>query len=166
MKDLASYLKIFNKFRHFESFRDVCLFFQIPLLWIALPCLLLLRLQTVLRLLTPRRQSLVREAVARDRYQKILHFAHYWLRWKWIAVYNTCLKKSLLLYYFLNREGIPAQICFGIKKNEGNLNGHSWIETPSFIPSPPDYNNDFIKIYTYPEMPVEIFSTSKNSLSS
>lgn len=165
MKDHAPYLKVFNKFRHIESLRDASLFFQIPLLWTAFPCLLLLPLRTVLRLLTPRRRNLTPETIARRRHQKILRFAHYWLRGKWIARRNTCLKTSLLLYYFLNREGIPTRVCFGIKKNEDNLSGHSWIETPSLSPSSPDANNDFIKIYAYPETPVEIFSTSQNSLS-
>lgn len=160
MKVLVPYLRIFNKFRHFESIRDVRLFFQILLLWSVFPCLLLLPLRTVLRLLTPRCQIFVEEGVARARYQKILRFAHYWFRWKWIAVHNTCLKTSLLLYYFLNGEGIPTRICFGIKKNEESLHGHSWIETPYPNLFPPESNDDFIRIYTYPETPVEIFITS------
>lgn len=160
MKDLASYLRIFNKFRHFESSRDVSLFFQILLLWVAFPCLLLLPLRTVLRLLTPRRQIPAEEAIARHRYQKILHYARYWFRWKWIAKHNTCLKTSLLLYYFLNREGMPARICLGIKKRDGDLSGHSWIEVPNLTTFHPGYNDDFIQIYTYPETPVEISITS------
>lgn len=160
MKSLAGFLRRINKFRHFDTIHDVSLFFQILLLWIALPCLLLLPLRKMLRLFTPRQRIVAEETVIRRRYQKILHYACYWFRWKWIDRHNSCLKKSLLLYYFLNREGIPTRICFGIKKNEENLCGHSWIETPYSYFFPPDDHEDFIRIYTYSETPVEIFIIS------
>lgn len=159
MKYLAAFVRKVNKFRHFESFRDARLFFQILLLWGVLPCLLLLPLRTVLRLLTPPRLMPVAENVARHRYQKIVHFARYWFRWKWIAGQTTCLKTSLLLYYFLSRAGIPTRICFGVQKNGDHLCGHSWLETSYPDLFPPECTDDFCQIYMYPESPVEIFTS-------
>ena len=48
---------------------------------------------------------------------------------------NTCLKRSLVLYYYLRRLGIEVRICFGVKYNDdlsnmedGNkLIGHAWL---------------------------------------
>lgn len=163
MKCHALSYSLWNKFRHFESLRDVSLFLQIPLFWFVLPCTLFLPIRTILRLLTPRCQSFDWEDSDRHQCQKILRFAHYWFQRTWIARQNTCLKTSLLLYYFLNREGIPTRIYFGIKKNEDNLSGHSWIEPQFSDMVNPDYKNDFVEIYAYPERPVEIFTTHSTS---
>lgn len=40
---------------------------------------------------------------------------------------RSCLLQSLALYYGLTREGYPARIHFGIRKEEGELLGHSWV---------------------------------------
>lgn len=40
---------------------------------------------------------------------------------------KTCLKRSLLLYYFLRKNGIEVQIHFGVKKCGSYLAGHSWL---------------------------------------
>src|SRR5688572_5047360 len=36
----------------------------------------------------------------------------------------TCLRRSLLLWWFLRREGIPSDIRFGVRKGEGKLEAH------------------------------------------
>lgn len=40
---------------------------------------------------------------------------------------NTCLKRSLLLYHFLRKNGIEVQIHFGVRKCGSYLAGHSWL---------------------------------------
>ena len=40
----------------------------------------------------------------------------------------TCLRRSLLVWAFLRREGIPSRICFGIRKVHGKLEAHAWVE--------------------------------------
>ncbi len=40
----------------------------------------------------------------------------------------TCLRKSLLVWWFLRAEGIPSHICFGVKLTGPNLEAHAWVE--------------------------------------
>ena len=40
----------------------------------------------------------------------------------------TCLRRSLLVWWFLRREGIPAHIRFGVRMLNGNLEAHAWLE--------------------------------------
>lgn len=39
----------------------------------------------------------------------------------------TCLRRSLLLWWFLRREGIESKVCFGIRKLNGILEAHAWV---------------------------------------
>jgi len=154
MKCHALYCGLLNKFRHFESINDVCCFLQIIILWGALPLLLLFPLKSVLRLLTPRRKTLACKSLNPPGQAKIIGFAQYWFSRKCIAAHHTCLKQSLVLYYVFNRAGIPARICFGIRKDGEHLSGHSWLETPASDRSHPNPHNEFVEIYAYPARPV------------
>jgi hypothetical protein len=40
---------------------------------------------------------------------------------------KACLRQALALYHVLNRMGYPVEIHFGIHKNKGDLQGHSWV---------------------------------------
>jgi len=40
----------------------------------------------------------------------------------------TCLRRSLLLWWFLHGEGIESRICFGVRKLNGTLEAHAWVE--------------------------------------
>ena len=40
----------------------------------------------------------------------------------------TCLQESLLLWYLLQRQGIPAAIRIGVWKPEGKFEAHAWVE--------------------------------------
>jgi hypothetical protein len=40
----------------------------------------------------------------------------------------TCLRRSLLVWWFLRREGIPSRICFGVRTVHGKLEAHAWVE--------------------------------------
>lgn len=40
----------------------------------------------------------------------------------------TCLRRSLLTWWLLRREGIPGKICFGVRMSEGRLEAHAWVE--------------------------------------
>lgn len=41
---------------------------------------------------------------------------------------STCLRRSLLTWWFLQREGIVSQICFGVRKLDHQLEAHAWVE--------------------------------------
>jgi hypothetical protein len=40
---------------------------------------------------------------------------------------GACLKRSLLLYHFLRKEGLPVVVNIGVTKENGDLIGHSWL---------------------------------------
>ncbi|OPY59386.1 MAG: hypothetical protein A4E55_00246 [Pelotomaculum sp. PtaU1.Bin035] len=47
---------------------------------------------------------------------------------RFFVIRNNCLKKTLLLYYFLRRAGLKGlAINIGINKVAGKLAGHSWL---------------------------------------
>lgn len=39
-----------------------------------------------------------------------------------------CLKRSLLLFYFLRNWGCDVRICFGVAQDGTGLAGHAWVE--------------------------------------
>jgi hypothetical protein len=41
---------------------------------------------------------------------------------------KMCLRRSLLLYRFLRRAGLPARLCIGVRRENDALQGHAWIE--------------------------------------
>jgi len=40
----------------------------------------------------------------------------------------TCLRRSLLVWWFLRRAGIQGKICFGVRMFNGKLEAHAWVE--------------------------------------
>ena len=40
----------------------------------------------------------------------------------------TCLRRSLALWWLLRRRGIPAEIRIGVRKDQGKLDAHAWVE--------------------------------------
>lgn len=45
----------------------------------------------------------------------------------------TCLRKSMLVWWFLRREGIQSNICFGVRMNGGLLEAHAWLESNGIV---------------------------------
>jgi Transglutaminase-like superfamily len=41
---------------------------------------------------------------------------------------NTCLERSLALWWLLARRGITTQLRIGARKSEGKFEGHAWVE--------------------------------------
>jgi hypothetical protein len=40
----------------------------------------------------------------------------------------TCLRRSLLVWWFLRRRGIRSSVSFGVRRLEGRLEAHAWVE--------------------------------------
>lgn len=40
----------------------------------------------------------------------------------------TCLRKSLLVWWFMRREGIPGEVRIGVRVEHNQLEGHAWVE--------------------------------------
>jgi hypothetical protein len=58
---------------------------------------------------------------------KIARFASFVVSFP--VTWGRCLQQSLIIYRLLNGYGIPAQICFGISRDEANNEGHAWVMT-------------------------------------
>lgn len=43
-------------------------------------------------------------------------------------VHPSCLAKSLTLWWLLGRQGIPAQLRIGIRKEQEKFEAHAWVE--------------------------------------
>ena len=43
-------------------------------------------------------------------------------------VHPSCLAKSLTLWWLLGRQGISSQLRIGIRKENGKLEAHAWVE--------------------------------------
>lgn len=45
----------------------------------------------------------------------------------------TCLRKSMLVWWFLRREGIQSRICFGVRMTDRLLEAHAWVEWDGIV---------------------------------
>jgi hypothetical protein len=120
---------------NFNSPRDVLLFLRMSLLVIALPSLLrFLSIPRLMKLLTPRRNTALHDP-AGNVGDKITKYTDYLLSRNFWMFRSTCLRRSLVLYHFLRREGLDVRICFGVcykgaLRQEGSgkeLEGHAWL---------------------------------------
>lgn len=65
---------------------------------------------------------------------------------------SNCMRRSLVLFRCLRREGFPVAIVFGVKRNgDGGLDGHAWIEIDSRpILEPGEPREEFAVAFVYP----------------
>ena len=40
----------------------------------------------------------------------------------------NCLEESLVLWYFLQQESVPAALRIGVRKSQGEFQAHAWVE--------------------------------------
>jgi hypothetical protein len=40
----------------------------------------------------------------------------------------TCLRRSMVTWWFLGREGIDSVVCFGVRMSGRRLEAHAWVE--------------------------------------
>ncbi|OGL38421.1 MAG: hypothetical protein A2042_00545 [Candidatus Schekmanbacteria bacterium GWA2_38_11] len=128
------------------------LFFKIGLLVIALPVMTkVFTLPKLMKVLTPGKRK---ETFAQDEIDHIIKITDLILNQRFFIFHPTCLKKSLVLYHFLNKHGLKVVMNFGVKKDKKSdkLDGHGWLtlDDKPFLES---YNPlDFFKVvYSYPK---------------
>ena len=136
---MGSRTGMLKKFRaNFDSFEEIWLFIQIFLLVTVLPFrlkFLSLPLPRVMKTLAPRDFKICRNMDMEKLKGKIVKFTDYILGRNFFMYKSTCLKRSLVLYYFLRKSGINVHICFGVKYNDKlsdkeakeKLEGHAWL---------------------------------------
>ncbi len=121
---------------NFGSFEDIWLFSQIFFLVTTLPLILrLFSLPRLMELFTPRVLKVYESFDAEELKYKVVKFTDYVLSRKYLKCNNTCLRRSLVLYYFLRKSGINVHVCFGVRYNDvqpasqtqKKLKGHAWL---------------------------------------
>ena len=50
----------------------------------------------------------------------------------------TCLRQSLLVFWLLRRRGLNAEIKLGVRKQDGTLDAHAWVELDGLALAQPD----------------------------
>ena len=91
-----------------------------------LPLLLrICKIQKLVSLITPGRTHSPDNSIALDRTIYLCRRIQRMLMK--IGIKYSCLKRSLLLFRFLRYYGQPVIINFGVKWEDNNLTGHSWL---------------------------------------
>jgi hypothetical protein len=66
---------------------------------------------------------------------------------------KQCLRQSLTLYRTLIQRGYPVQIHFGVRMDDKNLVGHSWVTLQGVVVADTARGGIFQSIYSYPASP-------------
>jgi len=68
-----------------------------------------------------------------------------------LKVKRPCLFRSIALFSYYRRRGIPVQIVYGIRNNGGLLEGHSWLllDGAPFLETA-DPSGIYSSLYIYP----------------
>jgi hypothetical protein len=86
--------------------------------------LCVLDVKTILRWLGPSRQSL---RINADMLDKIARYIDGVLWRLSVSVKGNCLPRSLALFYFATRCGLPVRLCCGVRRMKNTLVGHAWL---------------------------------------
>lgn len=52
---------------------------------------------------------------------------------RYSPLWTNCLKKSLVLWYLLQRQGINSELRIGVRKDEGDFTAHAWVEYQGMV---------------------------------
>jgi len=114
--------------------------------WLAIePALIrLLPLPKLLAWHTPRRP-----AATNGRREQIVLYTQFLLSDRLDAFERTCLKRSLVLYRFLQGGPAPVRFFLGVRSDQGRLRGHSWV-TVAGQPLYPEEAKGYAVTFSYP----------------
>ncbi len=83
------------------------------------------KLRTVLRWLTPSRYCRTMDPPT---FEKTVAYTDGIVRRLHLFPRGNCLPRSLALYYFATRCGLPVHVCCGIRRVRETLEGHAWLD--------------------------------------
>lgn len=126
LSKLEIILKKVIKIAHRYSLGNILILLKILVLFSITPFLIaILSPQRLLILLKPKD---TKKIVNSERKRKIIKCTNIIMSFKiWHLIKNVCFVRSAVLYFLLSREGLKVKINFGVKKDSGNLKGHSWL---------------------------------------
>jgi hypothetical protein len=76
---------------------------------------------------------------------------------------GPCLRQALALYFVLAREGHPARIHLGVRKDGAKLLAHSWVTLAGKPVGERGRPDAFTEIFTYPSAGVAPFAAQSGS---
>lgn len=135
--------------RNFSTIYEFLFFIHIFSLALLISILLkTINIRTILKKLTPRKQSIWKGKISPKRLSEYVDSI---LALKLFGLKPNCLNRSLILYYFLHKIGLAVRINFGVRKNDKDIEGHGWL-TLNGEPylEKTDTLNTFCLIYSYP----------------
>jgi hypothetical protein len=103
---------------------DALLLVRVSCVAALVPAVLHRPLPWVSSLLTPRRRRRPAEDYDVDRLVAAIETAQAHGR---PLIRSGCLTRSLTLYWFLARRGMPVELCFGLAATEVPPSGHAWL---------------------------------------
>lgn len=69
------------------------------------------------------------------------------------GVWANCLKKSLVLWWLLRRQGISSELRIGVQRLEGKFSAHAWVECDGVVLNDrPDVRQQFAMF----ERPIQV----------
>jgi hypothetical protein len=147
---------------NFSTVEDVWFFTQILFLVTILPLMLrLFSLPKLMKMFTPRDLKVYESFDIEELKCKVIKFTDYVLSRKYLRCKNTCLRRSLVLYYFLRKFGINVTMRFGVRYNEmqpashtqKKLDGHAWLlyNREIFLERNAKVTKNFKMTYSFPE---------------
>lgn len=83
--------------------------------------------------------------------QQVARYLDDFLRWVPFPRTGRCLCRSLVLYYFAIRSGLPVRLICGVRRGFRKLEGHAWLvldEKPLYEKGHPE--NDFVVTFSFP----------------
>jgi hypothetical protein len=118
-------VSVSNRLRILSRPREAILIVRICWMVLILPVLLrLFDISRVLRIVTPSRSHILPDGLSQ---QRVVHLCMRVRRISGRAGRPSCLRRCLLLFHFLRYYGVPVRIHFGVKFEDGQLTGHSWL---------------------------------------
>ncbi|MBI5789362.1 MAG: lasso peptide biosynthesis B2 protein [Candidatus Schekmanbacteria bacterium] len=107
----------------------------------------LYKLPPLLRLLSPKAGK--QKSWPTD---KIVAFTDTILELEKFIYRRNCFKRTLSLYYFLKRIGLPVQVNLGVRKKQDELEGHGWLTLHGQPYCEPNAQNlNYQVVYFYPQ---------------
>ena len=59
---------------------------------------------------------------------------------------NTCLHRSLALWWLLERRGFDSRLQFGARKRDGVFEAHAWVEHGGLVVSDDQAEHDYARL--------------------
>ena len=82
--------------------------------------------------------------------RKLVDFTSFWLERNFWILKPSCLKRSLVLYRYLNAQALLVKFYLGVKKENDQLKGHCWLTLDNQYLLPEE-EPGWKVIYCYPE---------------